>query len=150
MRHAVETGRFDLDELWAIPAGGDLLSGDGRFTAGHVRVLEHLVQSGALMDVVPIDRLDQDPPLEDDREVDMADRLLAGLLPELPMLAVVGFFHASREPFEGVEPMFVHLERPLPGLANGALESPERRVDRPVDAFFRLPRATPAVVPARS
>ncbi len=148
VQHAVETGHFGLDELWAIPAGGDLFSGDGRFTAGHVRVLEHLVQAGALVDVVPIDRLDQDPPLEVDREVDMAERLLAALRPELPMLAVVGFFHAARQPFESVEPMFVHLESRLPGLANGAL-SPESRVDRPVDAVVRLPRATPAVVPAK-
>jgi hypothetical protein len=150
VRNAVETGRFDLDELWAIPAGGDLFSGDGRFTAGHVRVLEHLVQAGTLAQIVSIDRLDREPPLESDREVDLAERLLAALRPELPMLAVVGFFHAAREPFAGAQPMFVHLERALPGLRNGALEHPDRPVDRPVDAVFRLPRATPAVVPAPS
>jgi hypothetical protein len=149
VRHALATGRFDLDELWAIPGGGDLFSGDGRFTAGHVRVLEHLVQAGTLADIVPIDRLDRDPPLEDDREADLAERLLAALRPELPMLAVVGSFHAAREPLEGTDPMFVHLERALPGLESGVLESAERPVDRPVDAVFRLPRATPAVVPAR-
>jgi hypothetical protein len=149
VRNAVATGRFDPDELWAIPAGGDLFSGDGRFTAGHVRVLEHLVQTGTLAEIVPIDRLDQDPPLEDDREVEMAERLLAALRPGLPMLAVVGFFHASREPFAGTEPMFVHLERALPGLGNGVLERPDRPVDHPVDAVFRLPHATPAVVPAK-
>ncbi|HWN21668.1 MAG TPA: hypothetical protein VNP93_06820 [Gaiellaceae bacterium] len=150
VRNAVETGRFDLDELWAIPAGGDLFSGDGRFTAGHVRVLEHLVLTGTLADIVPIDRLDRDPPLDGDRELDMAECLLAALRPELPMLAVVGFFHAAREPFAGTEPMFVHLERALPGLGNGVLERPDRLVDHPVDAVFRLPRATPAVVPAPS
>ena len=66
------------------------------------------------------------------------------------MLAVVGFFHAGRQPFDGVEPMFVHLERRLPGLANGVLEHPARPVHRPHDVLFRLPRETPAVVPLKS
>lgn len=148
-RSAVENGRFDLDELWAIPAGGDLFAGDGRFTAGHVRVLEHLVQTGVLVDVVPIDRLDQDPPLAVDREEDMAERLLAHLRADAPMLAVVGFFHAAREPFEGAEPMFAHLERALPGLASGVLEDPARPVDRSLDSIVVLPRVTPAVMPAK-
>ena len=150
VRGAVATGRFDLDTLWEIPAGGDLFSGDGRFAAGLVRVLEHLVQAGELEDIVPIDRLDQEPPLEVDREVDMAGRLLEQLRPDAPMLAVVGSSHAGRQPFDGVEPMFVHLERGLPGLANGVLEHPARPVDRSHDALFRLPRETPAVVPVKS
>jgi len=148
-RGVVETGCFDLDQLWAIPAGGDVFSGDGRFTAGHVRVIEHLVQAGQLADIVPIDRLDQAPPLEDDREVDMANRLFAELRPEVPMLAVVGFFHATRAPVNGSESMFTHLERALPGLANGVLEDPAHPVDRPVDAIFVLSQATSAVVPAK-
>ena len=149
VRDAVASGRFDLDAVWSIPAGGDLFSGDGRFTAGHVRVIEHLLGVQQLLDVVPIDRLDRDPPLGDDRELAMAERLLEALRIELPMLAVVGLFHASREPSGGVEPMFVHLERALPGLRNGGLETPDRPLGLAVDASFRLPSATPAVVPAR-
>lgn len=156
----VTTGRFDFDSLWAIPAGGDLFASDGRFTAGHVGVIEHLIQSGELTQVVAFDRLDQDPPLEGDRELDMAERLLAHLQPDAPMLAVTGLFHAARTPFDGVEPMFVHLERALPGLANGAIEfsdgtaysrgdRPIKPVDRPFDATFQLGRATPATVPSQ-
>jgi len=154
----VATGRFDLDAVWAIPIGGDLFAGDGRFTAGHVCVLEQLIQSGELTQIVPFDRLDQEPPLEYDREVDMAERILEHLRPDAPTLAVPGFFHASRKPFEGLEPMFVHLERALPGLANGVLEfsggsaysrgeHPVTPLDRPFDAVFRRGRATPATVP---
>lgn len=149
VRDAVATGRFDLEAVWALPAGGDLFSGDGRFTAGHVRVIEHLLGLRQLVDVVPIDRLDQDPPLEGDRELDLAARLLGALRTELPMLAVVGLFHASREQSAGVEPMFLHLERALPGLRNGGLEALDGPLGVAVDAVFRLPSATPAVVPAR-
>jgi hypothetical protein len=154
-------GRIDLDALWEIPAGGDLFAGDGRFTAGLVRVLEELVATGGLEQVILFDRLDQDPPLESDREVDMAERILARLRPDAPVLAVSGSFHAGREPFDGAEPMFVQLERALPGLANGVLdfssgrsysrdEHDVRRAEaRGFDAIFELGRATPAVVPAR-
>jgi hypothetical protein len=157
----VSRGRFDLDSVWSIPSGGDLFAGDGRFTAGHVRVLEALVQSGELTDVIPFDRLDQDPPLESDREVDMAKRILAHLRPGAPMLAVTGYFHAGRLPFDGAEPMFVHLGRALPGLANGVLDfsggrghsrgehDVTRAEDRGFDAVFELGPATPAVVPAK-
>ena len=156
----MRTGRFDLDAIWSIPAVGDLFAGDGRFTAELVRVLEHQIQSGELTAVVPIDRLDEEPPLVVDREIDMAERLLAHRRPGDPMLVVPGYFHASRTPFDGFEPMFVHLERALPGLANGALEFGEgasysrgeqsvRPLDRPFDAVYRLERATPATVPAR-
>ncbi len=157
---AVATGRFDLDALWQVPTGGDLFAGDGRLTAGHVRMLELLIQSGELTRVIPFDRLDRDPPLEIDREAEMSRRLLEHLGPEAPMLAVTGFFHAAREPFEGLEPMFVHLERTLPSLANGVLdfslgtaysrgEQPLTPVGSKVDAIFRLGRASPATVPVR-
>ncbi len=156
----VATGRFDLDAVWAIPEGGDLFAGDGRFTAELVRVIEHLIQAGDLTAVVPIDRLDQVPRLESDREVDMAERILEHLRPDTSMLAVSGLLHAARDPFDGREPMFVHLERALPGLANGALEftegvafsrgeQPVRPLDRRFDAVFRMGRATAATVPAR-
>jgi hypothetical protein len=146
---AVASGRFDLDALWAIPAGGDLFSGDGRFTAGHVRVLEHLLQAGELTRVVPFDRLDRQPPLEDDREVSMAERILEHVRLGERMLAVTGSFHASRESSDRVEPMFVHLERALPGVANGVLELPDGELGHRADVRFRLPFATPAVVPAK-
>ena len=149
VRGAVATGRFDLDALWAIPPGGDLFSGDGRFTAGHVRVIEHLLGVRQLVDVVPVDRLDQDPPLGDDRELALAERVLVARRAELPTLALVGLGHASRELSGGVAPMFVHLERSLPGLRNGGLETPGHPLGLAVDAIFRLPSATPAVVPAR-
>jgi hypothetical protein len=56
--------------------------------------------------------------------------------------------------------MFVHLERALPGVSNGALEfsagsahsrgeQPVRPLDRPFDATFRFDRATPATVATR-
>ena len=123
-------------------------------------MIEHLLESGALTAVVPIDRLDQEPALEVDREVDMAERVLEHLRADAPMLVVPGYFHASRTPFDGFEPMFVHLERALPGLANGALEFGEgagysrgeqsvRPLDRPFDAVFQLEHATPATVPSR-
>jgi hypothetical protein len=154
-------GRIELDALWEIPAGGDLFAGDGRFTAGLVRVLEELVAAREVEQVILIDRLDQDPPLERDREVDMAERILARLRPDAPLLVLAGYFHAGREPFDGVEPMFVQLERALPGLANGVLafssgrsySRAEHDVRRPeargFDAVFEPGRATPAVVPAK-
>jgi hypothetical protein len=154
----LSTGRLDLDELWRIPAGGDLFAGDGRFTAGHVALLEHLVAAGELQQVILVDRLAAEGA---EREREMAARLLESLRPGVPTIGVVGHAHAARERIGGAESMFAHVERALPGVANGVLafrsgtchhrgESEIWPIAVRTDAVFELGAATPAVVPARS
>ena len=154
------TGRIDLDALWEIPHGGDLFAGDGRFTAGLVRVLEELVATGELEQVILFDRLGEESYVPDDREVEMATRFLEHVRPGCPTLALTGYYHASREAFSGQEPMLIHLERERPGIASGMLafstghghnrkEYAVRRAERDLDVTFELGHATPAVVPAK-
>ena len=38
----LSTGSVASDALWRLPPSAEVFSGDGRFTAGHVRLLEHL------------------------------------------------------------------------------------------------------------
>jgi len=155
-----EDGRIDLDALWEIPLGGDLFATDGRFTAGHVAVIEHLVQAGRLEQLILFDRLDHGGPTQEDREQAMASRLLAGLRPSCPALAMPGCYHAARELNAGAASMATRIERSLPAFANGLLEfssgschfkidQPVEPLDRPFDAIFRLGPATPATVPSR-
>lgn len=150
---AVATGRFDLDALWDVPAGGDLFARDGRFTAGHVAVLERLLAAGELEQVILVDRLDATGA---EREREMAARLLGSLRAGVGAVAIVGHGHALRGPGT----MFAHLEEALPGAANGSLsfssgrcyfrgESDVRPIVDATDAVFELGVATPAVVPAR-
>jgi hypothetical protein len=56
------TGTFDLEAVWALPPGAEAFGGDGRFTAGHVALVERLHREGTLEQVIPFDRLDPDPP----------------------------------------------------------------------------------------
>ena len=152
-----ETGRIDLDALWQVPPGGDLFAGDGRFTAGHVRLFEELVATGELGQVILVDRLDGGGA---ERERGMAARLVESLRPGLGVVAVVGLGHALRASAGAPDTMFTHVERALPGCANGALsfssgrchyhgEREVRPVGERTGATFDLGVATPAVVPAR-
>jgi hypothetical protein len=156
---ALATGRFDLDRLWELAGGGDVFAGDGRFTAGHVRVVEELVAAGELDQVILVDRLGSDGR---SRERDMAARLLEGFRPGLGTLAVVGHGHALRGPAgaDDAQPMFAHVEEAVPGVRNGSLsfssgtchfhgEAEVSPIDGRTDAVFELGVATPAVVPAR-
>src|SRR4051812_3327275 len=93
----MRAGRFDLQRLWRLPDGAETFSGDGRFTAGHVALLERLHREDALYGVLPFDRLDPDPVTEAaERDEEMARRLLAGWDRALPLLAVVGAAHAPQ------------------------------------------------------
>jgi erythromycin esterase-like protein len=153
-----ETGRIDLDALWEVPPEGDLFARDGRFTAGHVAVIERLVATEELEQLILFDRLDSAAAGE--REHDLASRLLRHLRTGLPTLAVAGAAHASREPVFEAESMALRLSRALPGLATGALsfstgtcsfrgEHPVAPIALRFDALFHLGHATPAVVPAK-
>ena len=151
---ALSSGRFDLDRLWELPADGDVFSGDGRFTAGHVRLIEELVGAGRLEHVILVDRLGSEG---DEREREMAERLRGSLRAGLETIAVVGHGHAVRDP-AGAS-MFSRLEQALPGVANGSLSFATGRcyfrgeqdvwpIEDATDATFELGAATAAVVPA--
>lgn len=157
VERVLATGKVDLDELWRTPDGGDLFAGDGRFTAGHVAVLEHLAATGELEQVILLDRLAAEGA---ERERELAARLLESLRPGLRTIAVVGHAHAARDEIGGAPSMFAHVERALPGVANGILafrsgtchhrgEAEVWPITVRADATFELGRATPAVVPAR-
>ncbi len=147
----LSTGRFDLDALWALPPSAEVFSGDGRLTAGHVRLLEHL--SGRLDRIVLLDRVGSEGQ---EREDGMARRLLDSLEPRT--LAILGAGHIVREPVDELAPLGLLVETALPGVANGVLAPSggtcwfhgERAVspDAPaVDTLISVGRAEPAAVP---
>lgn len=144
----------DMDGLWALPPTAEVFSGDGRFTAGHVRLLEHLADR---LDRIVL--LDKAGAVGSDRERELARRLLDGRREGSPLLAVIGAGHVMRSPLDGLEPVGLLVERELPGVSNGVLAPSSGRVwfhgereleshEPPaVDVVFPLGVARPAVVP---
>ena len=148
------TGRVDRDALWSLPADAEAFSGDGRFTAGHVRLLEEV--AGRLEAVVCVDVLES--ATLQAREDAMAARILGALAPGRRLLAVVGSWHAGGRAADGIEPAGTLLRRELPGLRTVLLapgpgmswSRGERAVGSdPVrlDAELPIGPARPAVVP---
>jgi len=147
------TGAVDSDALWALPPSAEVFSGDGRFTAGHVRLLEHLADR--LDRIVLLDRAGSEGI---GRERGMAQRLLAARHPRLPMLAVLGVGHVVCSPEDDVESVGLLVDRELPGVANGILapssgtcwfhgEMPVPKDLPPTDVIVPIGIASPAVVP---
>ena len=60
VRPVLETRRIDRDALWSLPPDAEAFCGDGRFTAGHVRVLEEL--GDRLEELVCVDVLESETP----------------------------------------------------------------------------------------
>jgi len=150
----LSTGSVASDALWRLPPSAEVFSGDGRFTAGHVRLLEHL--SDRLDQIVLLDRVGSE---ESQRELGMARRLLAGRRRDSPMLAVLGASHVVRAPLDDVKPVGLLIEEELPGVANGIIAPSSGTVWfhgehefsaaelPPVDVVIPLGVAVPAVVP---
>jgi len=150
----LSTGRVASDVLWRLPPSAEVFSGDGRFTAGHVRLLEHL---GDQLDrIVLLDRVGSGGS---ERERGMACRLLAGRRRDSPMLAVLGADHVAHARLDEVEPVGLLIEQELPGVANGLLapssgtswfhgeqEVPAGELP-PADVEIPIGIAYPAVVP---
>jgi hypothetical protein len=148
------TGRVDSDALWSLPPSAEVFSGDGRFTAGHVRLLQHL--SNLLDRIVLLDHIGSEGQ---EREMVMARRLLAEGHQDSPLLAILGAMHVVREPLDELEPVGLLIEAELPGVANAILAPSsgtawfhgERDVASgelpPVDAVIPIGIAHPAVVP---
>jgi len=137
------TGRIDRDALWSLPADAEAFSGDGRFTAGHVRVLEELTP---LERLVLVDELESESARA--REEHMAARLLDGRRRSGRMLAVTGSWHAALESSDGVEPAAAILAGALPRLARVML-APDDGGWHGFDAELPLGIGRPATVPAR-
>jgi hypothetical protein len=148
------TGTVDSDALWTLPPSAEVFSGDGRFTAGHVRLLEHM--SDRLDRIVLLDRVGSEGQ---EREVGMAQRLLAERRQDSPLLVVLGGAHVVREPLDKLEPVGLLIEIELPGVANGILAPSsgtswfhgEHEVASgklpPADVVVPIGTAYPAVVP---
>lgn len=147
--------RVDTEALWSLPPDAEAFSGDGRFTAGHVRLLEAM--SGDLVQVLCADVLVSETA--EAREEEMAARLLNGRVPGGRMIAVLGADHATREPAGAVMGAGALLARDLPPLATCLLAPTggsvwyrgERSVRLPgarFDVELPIGPARPAVVPA--
>lgn len=149
---------FDLERLWSLPPSAEVFAGDGRFTAGHVALLERLRREERLQQAICCDRLDPVPAPGDPtgRERELAERLLERWDGSTPLLAVVGASHArlGGEP----ETMADHLARRVRGFEPAMLQYAAGECwfhgmhdasapMPPAPIVFRLPRATPAVVP---
>lgn len=154
MQPVLSTGSVAFDVLWRLPSSAEVFSGDGRFTAGHVRLLEHL---GDRLDrIVLLDRVGSEAP---DRERGMTRRLLAARRRNSPLLAVLGAGHVVRAPLDDIEPVGLLLEEKVPGVASGILAPSSGRfwfhgeqelpsgVPAPADVVVPLGVASPAVVP---
>ena len=142
------------EALWALPSSAEAFSGDGRFTAGHVCLLEQL---GNRLDRIVL--LDRVGAVGANRETGMARRLLAARRHEAPMMAVLGVGHVVRTGSDELEPVGLLVAREVPGVANGFLAPSSGTVwfhgernlpaaERPsVDVVVPLGVARPAVVP---
>ena len=147
------TGLVDLDALWALPPDAEVFSGDGRFTDGHVALLEHLAPR--LERIVLLDRFGSEGAA---REAGMAQRLVDAARVG-PVLAVLGVGHVLRSAVEGAEPVALLAERELARAATGVLwpssgtcwfhgeRTLEQHEPPRVDAVIPLGVATAAVVP---
>jgi len=150
---ALSTGSIAYDALWSLPATAEVFSGDGRFTAGHVRLLEHL---GDQLDRIVL--LDRVGAAGSQREIGMAYRLLAAQRQNSPLLAILGVGHVVRAKIDGIESVGSLVERELPGVANGVLAPAggtcwfhgEQQVPSvqlpPTDVVIPIGVSTPAVV----
>ncbi|HEU0247788.1 MAG TPA: hypothetical protein VFR38_11950 [Gaiellaceae bacterium] len=150
----LSTGSVAFDVLWRLPTSAEVFSGDGRFTAGHVRLLEHLADR--LDRVVLLDRVGSQAS---NRERAMTRRLLAARRRKSPLLAVLGASHVVRSRVGGLEPVGLLVEEKVPGVANGVLAPSsgrfwfhgEREVPSgappPADVVVPLGVASAAVVP---
>jgi hypothetical protein len=153
----LRSGRFDFDRLWSLSGSAEFFCGDGRVAAGHFALLERLRHEGRLDQVIVFDRLDPEPHPDDwqVRDRGMAERLLAEWDERLPLLVLTGAFHARAEG----ETMAGRLARVRPGLQHAMLDYASgycwsrgelHDVSGPMPSApitFRLPNATPAVVP---
>lgn len=156
----VQSGSFDFEHLWTLPASAEFFCGDGRITAGHFALLRRLREENRLDQVIVFDRLDPEPPPNDPflRDHEMAERLLREWDRRLPLLVVTGGFHAQRHVSEG-ETMAMHLARRRPELLSAMLDYTTGQcwsrgtlhdVSGPMPAApitLSLPEATPAAVP---
>ena len=116
VQSVLSTGTVTSDALWRLPPSAEVFSGDGRFTAGHVRLLEHL---GDQLDrIVLLDRAGSE---RSERELGMTRRLLAGRRRDSRMLAVLGAGHVVRAPLDDFKSVGLLIEEELPGVANGIL-----------------------------
>jgi hypothetical protein len=136
----------DFERLWLLPATAEFFSCDGRFTAGHFALLQRLRDEGRLEQAIVYDRHDPVPRPDDwrIRDAEMAERLLAEWR-GAPILVLTGAFHATLE----VGTMASHLAAERPGLRPLMLQYEDRPPMPPAPITLQLPRATPALVPAR-
>ena len=135
------SGTFDLDELWRLPPGAEAFARDGRFTAGHVALLERLWRERRLAQVIAVDRLDPTPPApQQSRDRDLAARLLEQWQRVRPIVCVVGAAHALDAPGTMADALDVDAAMFDYGAA---VEMPPAAVRIPV------PPGPPPVVPGR-
>ena len=149
-------GALDLDALWRLPEDVEAFCGDGRFTAGHVAVLQHLRAEGLLEQLLLVDR--SGPAEVDQREEAMAKRLLAGRRVDVATLVWLGGFHVLLEPLEELVPLGARVRSVLPALQSVQIAFDrgtvwfhgEREIEDPrawPGLVLRLPLCSPATVP---
>jgi hypothetical protein len=115
------TGRLDTDALWSLPEGAEAFSGDGRFTAGHVALLERLLAEERLDQIICFDRVAATQPGRSD---EMAARLAREWNRDNHLLAVVGAAHVPR--FRANLPELDVLELRYDAADHGTAVVPER------------------------
>jgi len=160
VQELVRSGSLGLEALWSLGDSAEFFCGDGRITAGHFALLQRLRDEDRLGQVILFDRLDPEPAPPDwqVRDRQMAERLLQQWNRRDSLLVLVGAFHAQLDVEEGVT-MTMHVAGEVP-LRPAMIEYAEGRcwsrghlhdVGGPMPSApiaFRLPTATPAVVPA--
>jgi hypothetical protein len=115
------TGRLDTDALWSLPEGAEAFSGDGRFTAGHVALLERLLAEERLAQMICFDRVAASQP---ERSEEMAVRLAHQWNRDNRLFAVVGAGHLPV--FRKHLPELSVLDLRYDGATHGTAVVPER------------------------
>ena len=155
----LESGSFDFEQMWSLPASAELFYGDGRITAGHFALLRRLRDEQLLDRVINFDRLDPEPAPGDwrVRDREMAERLLDECGGQGPVLAVAGALHAQIEQ-PGTMAHVLASRAPTccatieyatgSGWSRGAYEITGGRPSAAIR--LPMPQASPAVVPGKS
>ena len=121
-----------------LPPSAEIFNGDGRALEEHVELLHALRADGRLEQLIAFDRLDREGQTWEDRDRDMADRLLEQWDRRHRLIAVTGGFHAQLDCTEGTT-MAMHLARALPGLQTAMLDYENVGGMPPAPIVFPLP-----------
>ena len=125
-------------DLHGIPPTAEIFNGDGRALEEHLELLQALREEGRLQQLIAFDRLDREGQTWEDRDREMAERVLEQWDRRNRLVVLTGGFHAQLECADG-QTMAMRLARELPGLQTAMLAYADVDGLPATPIAFRLP-----------